>query len=293
MNATILSGKDIAKRVISEIEEDVRAFKDRHDGTPAIAIVRAGEDPGSVWYARAIEKTMKRAGMRAELRVLGADATQTHMLDIVSELNADPKIHGIMVQEPMPKAVDDTTVRLAILPAKDVDGVHEVNAGRLMLAQPVGRAASALRFHVPATPAGGVELMRRRGVEFTGKHVVIVGRSEIVGKPLAMMLLRENATVTMCHSRTQGLSDMCRQADILCVAVGRPKMIRGDWIRDGAVVIDFGINEVDGRMVGDVDFVEAVSRAAAITPVPGGTGPMTNAMLCRNLLNAAMAQQDW
>jgi methylenetetrahydrofolate dehydrogenase (NADP+)/methenyltetrahydrofolate cyclohydrolase len=159
-----------------------------------------------------------------------------------------------------------------------------------MLAEPIGRGETSFRFFAPATPSGGVELMRRNGIEFSGKHVVIVGRSAIVGKPLSMLLLRENATVTICHSRTNDLQMVCRQADILCVAVGRPEMVRGDWIREGAVVIDFGINEVEGRMVGDVAYDEAALRASAITPVPGGTGPMTNAMLCQNLLQAVQNQ---
>jgi methylenetetrahydrofolate dehydrogenase (NADP+)/methenyltetrahydrofolate cyclohydrolase len=209
---------------------------------------------------------------------------------LVTQSNADPNVHGIMVQEPMPKGIEEAAVKAALSPDKDADGVHEVNAGRLALAAPAGRPAGVEPFFVPATPAGGMELMRRHGVEFQGKQVVVVGRSSIVGKPMALLLLRENATVTMCHSRTADLPAICLAADILCAAVGRPEMIRGDWIKPGAVVIDFGVNDVEGKMVGDVAYAEAVEVAGMITPVPGGTGPMTNIMLVKNVLEAARRQ---
>jgi len=209
---------------------------------------------------------------------------------LVAKLNADPGVHGIMVQEPMPKGIDEAAVKAALSPAKDVDGVHEVNAGRLAMVAPAGRPPGVGPFFVPATPAGGMELMRRFGVEFNGKHAVVVGRSNIVGKPMAMLLMRENATVTVCHSRTANLAGICHQADILCAAVGRAEMIRGDWIKPGAVVVDFGVNDVQGKMIGDVAYAEAAEVAGLITPVPGGTGPMTNVILCLNLLTAAKGQ---
>jgi methylenetetrahydrofolate dehydrogenase (NADP+)/methenyltetrahydrofolate cyclohydrolase len=290
MTATILDGRATAKTMRGEINDEVAVFKDKTGITPTIAVVRAGEDPGSVWYANAIQKTMAARGMDATLHVLPETAGQDTLVALVAELNADPAIHGIMVQEPMPKGIDEAAVKAALSPDKDVDGVHEVNAGRLALAAPAGRPSGVGPFFVPATPAGGMELMRRYGIEFSGQNAVVIGRSPIVGKPMALLLMRENATVTVCHSRTRDLPGVCRQADILCVAVGRPEMVRGDWIKPGAVVVDFGVNEVEGSMVGDVAYSEAAEAAGLITPVPGGTGPMTNIMLCLNLLEAAQRQ---
>jgi methylenetetrahydrofolate dehydrogenase (NADP+)/methenyltetrahydrofolate cyclohydrolase len=287
MTATILDGRALAKTMRAEINEEVAAFKEKYGVTPTIAVVRAGEDPGSVWYSNAIKKTMAGRGMEAQLHVLSGTATQEELVALVARLNADPVVHGIMVQEPMPKGIDEAAVKAALSPDKDVDGVHEVNAGRLALAAPAGRPAGVGTFFVPATPAGGMELLRRYAVELKGKHAVVVGRSGIVGKPMALLLLRENATVTVCHSRTVDLAAVCRQADILCAAVGRPEMIRGDWVKPGAVVVDFGVNDVEGKMVGDVAYAEAVEVAGMITPVPGGTGPMTNIMLVKNVIEAA------
>ncbi len=293
MTATILDGKATAKTMQGEIDAAVAEFKAKTGVTPTIAVVRAGEDPGSVWYANAIQKTMAARGMEARLHVLPETAGQEEMVALVTRLNADPTVHGIMVQEPMPRGVDEGVVKAALSPDKDVDGVHEVNAGRLAMAAPVGRPAGVAPFFVPATPAGGLELMRRYGVEFNGRNAVVLGRSNIVGKPMALLLMRENATVTVCHSRSKDLPGLCRGADILCVAVGRAEMVRGDWIKPGAVVVDFGVNDVAGKMVGDVAYAEAVEVAGLITPVPGGTGPMTNVMLCLNLLEAARRQLGW
>jgi len=290
MTATLLDGKAIAKTMQAEIDAAVAEFKEKTGITPTIAVVRAGEDPGSVWYAGAIKKTMTARGMEAQLHVLPETASQEELVALVARLNADPAVHGIMVQEPMPKGVDEGAVKAALSPDKDVDGVHEVNAGRLAMAAPAGRPAGVGPFFVPATPAGGLELMRRYGVEFNGQNAVVLGRSNIVGKPMALLLMRENATVTVCHSRSKDLPAICRGADILCVAVGRAEMVRGDWIKPGAVVVDFGVNEVEGKMVGDVAYAEAVEVAGMITPVPGGTGPMTNVMLCLNVLEAARRQ---
>jgi methylenetetrahydrofolate dehydrogenase (NADP+)/methenyltetrahydrofolate cyclohydrolase len=290
MTATILDGRATAKTMRAEIDQAVADFKEETGVTPTIAVVRAGEDPGSVWYASAIKKTMAARGMESRLHVLAESARQQEIVELVAGLNAEPRVHGIMVQEPLPKGIDEAAVKAALSPGKDVDGVHEVNAGRLVLAAPAGRPPGVKPFFVPATPAGGMELMRRFGVEFSGKSVVVIGRSPIVGKPMALLLMRENATVAVCHSRTRDLAGVCRQADILCVAVGRAEMVRGDWIQPGAIVIDFGVNEVEGKMVGDVAYDEAVQVAGMITPVPGGTGPMTNIMLCLNLLEAAKQQ---
>jgi len=292
MTATVLDGKTAASTMRGEINEAAAEFKEQTGITPTIAVVRAGEDPGSVWYANAIKKTMAARGMEAQLHVLPETATQQELVDLVAKLNADSGVHGIMIQEPLPKGMDEAAVKAALSPDKDVDGVHEVNAGRLALAAPVGRPSGVGPFFVPATPAGGMEIMRRHGVEFSGKNVVVIGRSPIVGKPMALLLMRENATVTVCHSRTNDLPGVCREADILCVAVGRPEMVKRDWIKPGAVVIDFGVNDVEGKMIGDVAYDAAAEVAGMITPVPGGTGPMTNIMLCLNLLEAARRQAD-
>jgi methylenetetrahydrofolate dehydrogenase (NADP+)/methenyltetrahydrofolate cyclohydrolase len=290
MTATILDGRATAKTMRAEISEAVAKFQGETGIAPTIAVVRAGEDPGSVWYANAIKKTMAGRGMEAALHVLPETASQEEIVSLVAKLNGDPRVHGIMVQEPVPRGIDEAAVKAALSPDKDVDGVHEVNAGRLANAAPAGRPPGVGPFFVPATPAGGMELMRRHGIEYSGKDAVVIGRSPIVGKPMALLLMRENATVTVCHSRTKDLAGTCRKADILCVAVGRPEMVRGDWIKPGAVVIDFGVNDVEGKMVGDVAYDEAVEVAGMITPVPGGTGPMTNVMLCLNLLEAAKRQ---
>jgi methylenetetrahydrofolate dehydrogenase (NADP+)/methenyltetrahydrofolate cyclohydrolase len=291
MTATILDGRATAKTMREEINEAVTEFKEKTGITPTIAVVRAGEDPGSVWYAGAIKKTMAARGMDSQLHVLPETASVDEIVTLVAKLNASPEIHGIMVQEPLPKGIDEAAVKAALSPDKDIDGVHEVNAGRLALAAPAGRPPGVGPFFVPATPAGGMELMRRYGIEFSGKNVVVIGRSPIVGKPMALLLMRENATVSVCHSRTQDLPGVCRNADILCVAVGRAEMVKGEWIKPGAVVIDFGVNDVEGKMMGDVAYDEAAEVAGMITPVPGGTGPMTNIMLCLNLLEAAKRQE--
>lgn len=290
MTATILDGRALAKTLRGELDEGVAAFKDKYGITPTIAVVRAGEDPASVSYAKMIQKTFDKRGMGFQLHTLPETASQDEVVALVARLNADESVHGIMVQEPLPKGIDEAVVKDALSPDKDVDGVHPVNAGRLAQVAPVGRPPMVGPFFVPATPAGGMEILKRYNVEIQGKHAVVVGRSNIVGKPMALLLLRENATVTVCHSRTEDLAGVCRTADILCAAVGRAKMIKGDWIKPGAVVIDFGVNFVEGQMCGDVDFDEAVEVAGMITPVPGGTGPMTNLMLALNVLEAARRQ---
>jgi methylenetetrahydrofolate dehydrogenase (NADP+)/methenyltetrahydrofolate cyclohydrolase len=314
MAATILDGRARAKDMQAEVEQQVKDFVAARGFVPTIAVVRAGEDPASVSYAKTILSTMEKRGLKATPHVLPADVPQAELVALVARLSADPGVHGIMVQEPYPKGIDPAAVLAALDPAKDVDGVHPENAGRLAQAEPVGRGAEEPAFFVPATPAGGMELMRRYTVEFAGKHAVVVGRSNIVGKPMALLLLRENATVTICHSRTADLAAICRQADILAAAVGRARMVRGDWIKPGAVVVDFGVNfvktcpncgtanrdtaatcvkcaadlaAVEAAMCGDVDYAAALEVAGLVTPVPGGTGPMTNVMLMRNLLAAA------
>jgi methylenetetrahydrofolate dehydrogenase (NADP+)/methenyltetrahydrofolate cyclohydrolase len=290
MTATILSGSELAKSVRKEVETEVTAFVKHHGFPPTVAIVRAGEDPASISYSNILEKSFGQRGLGFQLHALPGTASQEDIVELVASLNANPSIHGIMVQEPLPQGIDESTIKDALSPDKDVDGVHPVNTGRLMQAAPIGRPPMVAPFFIPATPLGGLEILKRYEVSLQGKHAVVVGRSSIVGKPMALLLLRENASVTLCHSQTSDLPEICRVADIICAAVGRTRMIKGDWIKPGAVVIDFGVNFVDGKMVGDVDFNEAIEVAGMITPVPGGTGPMTNVMLMKNLIAAARMQ---
>ena len=290
MTAELLDGRAIAKTISREIAADVKVFQQEFGFVPTIAVVRAGEDPASVSYARMIKRSFERAGMGFALHTLPETATQDQVLSTVNWLNVDESVHGIMVQEPLPRGIDDIVVKMALSPAKDADGVSPINAGRLAQAAPVGRSSSVQDYLVPATPLGGLELLLRSGVELSGQRAVVVGRSNIVGRPLSFLLMQHHASVTMCHSRSQPLEDYTREADILCAAVGVARLIKGDMIKPGAVVVDFGVNFVDGEMCGDVDFESASEVASLITPVPGGTGPMTNVMLMRNVLGAARRQ---
>lgn len=292
MTATILNGRELAKTMRAEIDEAVVKFRDKHGVTPTVAIVRAGKDPASVSYANRLRRTTEKRGMGFSLHVLPETASQKAIVELVRQLSADTGVHGIMVQEPLPKGIDEAATKEALTPEKDVDGVHAVNAGRLAQVAPVGRPLGVLDYFLPATPAGGLEILKRYNVKISGKNAVVVGRSNIVGKPMALLLLRENATVTVAHSRTGDLAQVCRSADILCAAVGRSKIITADMIKPGAVVIDFGFNfDNEGNMLGgDVDFEAVKEIAGMITPVPGGTGPMTNVMLMLNVLKAARRQ---
>lgn len=290
MPAKILDGRAMAKKVREEVVAGANDFKVKHGFTPTIAVVRAGDDPASVSYAKMIKKSFEKAGMNFVLHTLPDTASQEEVIDLVAELNADSGIHGIMVQEPLPKDIDDAAIKAIILPEKDADGVSPINAGRLAQAAPVGRAEEVKDYIVPATPLGGLEMLKRSGVELDGKRAVVVGRSNIVGRPMSFLLMQHHATVSMCHSHTRPLGDTTRQADILCVAVGVAELIKGDMIKPGATVIDFGFNRSEGKWVGDVDFEEAKKVAGMITPVPGGTGSMTNVILMRNVLEAAKRQ---
>jgi methylenetetrahydrofolate dehydrogenase (NADP+) / methenyltetrahydrofolate cyclohydrolase len=290
MSATILNGSELAKSMRAEIEKEVADFVAKYNIKPTAAIVRAGEDPASVSYSNALEKALGGRGLGFQLHTLPATASQSEVVALVAKLNKDAGIHGIMIQEPLPKGIDEAAVKEALSPDKDVDGVHPVNAGRLAQVSPTGRPPMVGPFFVPATPSGGMEILKRQGVKLAGKHAVIVGRSNIVGKPMAFLLLRENASVTICHSQTENLPAMCKTADILCAAVGKAKMIKADWIKPGAIVIDFGVNFENEKMVGDVDYDAVSAVAVMITPVPGGTGPMTNIMLMKNVIEAAKRQ---
>jgi 5,10-methylene-tetrahydrofolate dehydrogenase/methenyl tetrahydrofolate cyclohydrolase len=287
MTARIIDGQAIAAAIREEVKADVEQLKARHDLTPGLATVLVGERPDSQTYVRMKTRACAEAGINSFGHDLPEDISQDALLAIVQELNANPAIHGILVQLPLPAHIDEEAVLAAVSLEKDVDGFHPINIGRLSMKR---RAP----LFVPCTPKGCIELLDRSGIEIEGKQAVVLGRSNIVGLPVAMLLLHRNATLTICHSRTQNLPDVVRQADILIAAVGRAEMVRGDWIKPGAAIIDVGINPVDDptkkrgyRLVGDVAFDEAREVASAITPVPGGVGPMTIAMLLRNTTDSA------
>ena len=277
MPATLISGKAIAAEMQEELALQAAALRERGIH-PCLAVVLAGDDPASHTYVRGKLRTAERLGILSRDHILPASVSQDELLRLVRDLNADAGVHGILVQLPLPPAVDSRAVLEAVDPRKDVDGFHPFNAGALV----AGGTAMP-----PCTPAGIIELLRRAGVDLVGAEAVVVGRSNIVGKPVAALLLNQHATVTICHSRTRDLPAVCRRADVLVVAIGRAEMVTGDYIKEGAVVIDVGVNRVDGRLVGDVEFASASEKASAITPVPGGVGPMTITMLMKNTLTAA------
>ena len=244
MPAEILDGRAMAKEVRQEIVAEVAEFKEQHGFAPTIAVVRAGDDPASVSYGKMIKKSFENAGMNFFLHDLPETATLEEIIDVIATLNADGEIHGIMVQEPLPKGIDEDEVKAAIRASKDADGVSPINAGRLAQAPPVSSTPVEQAYLVPATPLGGLEMLKRAGVEMSGKQAVVVGRSNIVGRPMSFLLMQHHATVSMCHSRTRPLGDVTRQADILCTAVGVPHLIKADMVKPGAIVIDFGFNRL-------------------------------------------------
>lgn len=292
MTARILDGRAMAKQVREEIVAEVTEFGAQHGFAPTVAVVRAGGDPASVSYARMIKRSFENAGMNFVLHALPGTAVQEQIADVITMLNADRTVNGIMVQEPLPREIDDIAIKSAIAPEKDADGVNPINAGRLAQAAPVGRSSGVRDYLVPATPLGGLEMLKRAGIQIDGQHAVVVGRSNIVGRPMAFLLMQHHATVSMCHSHTRPLGEVTRGADILCVAVGVPELIKADMVKPRAVVIDFGFNRAEGEWVGDVDFEEVKEVAGAITPVPGGTGSMTNVMLMRNVITTAKRQVE-
>jgi methylenetetrahydrofolate dehydrogenase (NADP+)/methenyltetrahydrofolate cyclohydrolase len=290
MPAQILDGRAMAKEVRKEIVAEVARFKQEYGFAPTIAVVRAGDDPASVSYAKMIQKSFENAGMNFQMHALPGTSSLDEIIDVIAMLNADGDIHGIMVQEPLPKGIDEDEIKATIRADKDADGVSPINAGRLAQAPPISSTPVEQDYLVPATPLGGLEMLKRSGVEMSGKQAVVVGRSNIVGRPMSFLLMQHHATVSMCHSRTRPLGNVTRQADILCTAVGVPNLIKADMVKPGAVVIDFGFNRLGDKWVGDVDFDEVKEVAGMITPVPGGTGSMTNVMLMRNVLEAAEKQ---
>jgi methylenetetrahydrofolate dehydrogenase (NADP+)/methenyltetrahydrofolate cyclohydrolase len=278
MAAKIVDGKALAARIRAGLADEAKGLAAR-GVQPGLAVVLVGEDPASQIYVRNKAKACAEAGFRTFDHKLPADTSEAALLDLVRALNTDPAVDGILVQLPLPKQIDSSKVLLAISPAKDVDGFHPDNLGRLLLGKP--------RF-IACTPFGVIKLIEEAGVEIAGANAVVLGRSNIVGKPVSVLLTSRDATVTLCHSKTRDLPAVVRTADILVAAIGKAEFVRGDWIKPGATVIDVGTNRLDsGKLVGDVEFAAAAERAGAITPVPGGVGPMTIAMLLANTLESA------
>ncbi|PLX78011.1 MAG: bifunctional methylenetetrahydrofolate dehydrogenase/methenyltetrahydrofolate cyclohydrolase FolD [Desulfuromonas sp.] len=274
----IIDGKAIAAAIREEIAQDVEALKTKCV-TPGLAVVLVGEDPASRVYVTMKEKACTQAGIFSDEHKLPAETSESELLALIDRLNQDQRIDGILVQLPLPDHINENKILEAISPTKDVDGFHPYNVGRLVTGTPLFQ---------PCTPFGVMKMLEHTGVDLTGKEVVVVGRSNIVGKPVALMCLAQHATVTICHSRTRNLAEQVGRADVVIAAVGRPEMIKGEWIKEGAVVIDVGVNRVgEKKLVGDVEYQAALQRASAITPVPGGVGPMTISMLLYNTLLSA------
>jgi methylenetetrahydrofolate dehydrogenase (NADP+)/methenyltetrahydrofolate cyclohydrolase len=282
MPATLIKGSEISKQIKGEIKQEVAALKDKHNVVPGLTTILVGEDEASKVYVGAKEKACKELAMYSERNDMPANTSEADLLALIDKLNKNPKINGILVQLPLPKHINAPKVLYAIDPAKDVDGFHPVNVGKLIIGEPC---------FLPCTPHGILELLIRSGIETSGAEVVVVGRSNIVGKPIANMMLQKrkggNATVTICHTGTKDLSSHTRRADILIVAAGKPKTVTADMVKEGVVVIDVGVNRLETGLVGDVDFETVKEKAKAITPVPGGVGPMTITMLMANTLQAA------
>jgi len=278
----ILSGKEVAAKVLAEVKAGVAALRSRTGVQPALAVILVGDDPASQIYVRNKKRAADDVGIATRDFLFPGGCSQAELLETIRTINADPTLHGTLLQLPLPKGMDEDQAVAAIAPEKDADGLHPVSLGNLLGGKPSA---------VPCTPAGCIEILDHYGIAIEGAEAVVVGRSRLVGKPLAQLLLARNATVTMCHTRTRDLAAHCRRADILCVAAGRPRFVTGDMVKEGAVVIDVGVNRLDTRkLAGDVDFDTVAPRARAITPVPGGVGPMTVAMLMKNTWRAAARQ---
>ena len=282
--AKLIDGKAVSASVRAQVAQEVQELKSKglH---PGLAVVIVGDDPASRTYVNNKKKACAETGIYSEEYALPATTTQEELLSLVRSLNEKPEIHGILVQSPLPNGLDEEAVIEEINPQKDVDAFHPQNVGRIMIGN----------FHfLPCTPAGVIELIRSQGIEIAGKRCVVIGRSNIVGKPMAMLLLHNHGTVTICHSKTRDLAEICRKADILVAAVGRPKFVTENMVKPGAVVIDVGMDrDENGKLCGDVDFANVEPKAGYITPVPGGVGPMTIAMLLRNTVTAAKLQAGW
>lgn len=277
--AEILDGKKVSQKVKDALKEETKAFFEKYGIRPGLAVVIVGDDPASRVYVNSKKKACEEIGYYSEEHALSKDTTESELLSLVEKLNGDGKIHGILVQLPLPGHIDEEKIINAISPKKDVDAFHPVNVGKIMIGN--------FDF-LPCTPAGVMELLNEANIDLTGKNCVVIGRSNIVGKPQAMLLLHKNATVTICHSKTKNLKEITKNADVLIAAVGRAKMVTADYVKKGAVVIDVGMNRLENKkLAGDVDFDSVKDVASYITPVPGGVGPMTIAMLMKNTFTAA------
>lgn len=277
--ANIIDGKAISAQIREEIAEKVKLYNEKTGLRPGLAVIIVGENPASQVYVRNKKKACEQVGFNSWVYEMPESTTQDELNALIDKLNGDPGVHGILVQLPLPKHLDEEEVILRIKPEKDVDAFHPYNVGRITIGDPQ---------FLPCTPAGIMELLKRSNIEISGKECVVIGRSNIVGKPMALLLLAENGTVTVCHSRTKNLKEVCRRADILVVAIGRADFVTADMVKEGAVVIDVGMNRnAEGKLTGDVDFASVSEVASYITPVPGGVGPMTITMLLQNTLTAA------
>jgi methylenetetrahydrofolate dehydrogenase (NADP+)/methenyltetrahydrofolate cyclohydrolase len=291
MSAKILDGRSLSKSILGEIKEEVAAFHEKWGKPPTLGLIRGGSDPASVSYAGMIERTCNRCGIAFESHTRPDDTTQEEMVALVKELSENEDVHGIIIQRPLPASVEPLPLIDVLNPLKDIDGAHPINAGRLAQFTFIDRPIDVGPYLVPATPLGGLELLKNYDVEIDGKHAVIVGASNLIGKPLSMLLIQHWATVTVCDLHTKPLSYFTKQADIIASVTGVAHLIKADMVKPGATVLDFGFAKLEGKWVGDADFDPISEIAGAINPVPGGTGPMTNAMLMRNTLTAAKWQK--
>ncbi|MDI6703120.1 MAG: bifunctional methylenetetrahydrofolate dehydrogenase/methenyltetrahydrofolate cyclohydrolase FolD [bacterium] len=290
MGAKIISGEEISEEIRKGLREEINRLKER-GVVPGLATLLVGEDPASQVYVRSKRRACEKVGIHTEQYTFPATIKEKELLGKISELNERHDINGILVQLPLPPQIDSNRVLLSISPDKDVDGFHPINVGRYMSMKYFDQMIEEELF-LPCTPHGIIEILKRTGVELKGAEAVVVGRSNIVGKPVALLLLANNATVTVCHTGTKDLGEVCRRADVLIAAIGRPKFIRGEMVKQGAVVIDVGVNRTEEGLVGDVSFLEVKEKASAITPVPGGVGPMTVTMLLVNTVKAAKRQES-
>ena len=290
MTAKVLNGREVSKQILAEVKDQVSKFGADYKMTPTLALLRVGDDPASVSYAGMIERTCGKVGIEFQSHTLPTTAGEDEVVRLMRKLNTDEAVHGIILQQPLPEGIRPEVVIEAMDPAKDVDGAHPLNAGRLARAAFVDRPQNVGPYFVPATPLGGLELLKRYNVEVDGQRAVIVGASNLIGKPMSLLLTRHWATVTVCDLHTKSLAEITRQADILVSVTGVAHLVKAGMIKPGATVLDFGFAQLDGNWVGDVDYENAKEVAGAISPVPGGTGPMTNAMLMRNTLTAAERQ---
>jgi len=290
MSATVLDGRKVSKEILNEVKQAVKSYAAEYDVKPTLALVRAGSDPASVSYAGMIERTCNKVGINYVEHTRPSDATEDEMVRVIRKLNDDETVNGVIIQQPLPEGIRAQVVIEALDPGKDIDGAHPLNAGRLARAAFVDSPQNVGPYFVPATPLGGLELLKRYNVTIDGERAVIVGASNLIGKPLSLLLTRHWATVTICDLHTKPLSQMTKEADILASVTGVAHLITADMVKEGATVLDFGFAKMDGEWVGDVDYENVKEIADAISPVPGGTGPMTNAMLMRNTLTAAQRQ---